>query len=89
MRDWIERWYGDSKDLEISEISIPVPDYQTFNDEVGTVVNKEALKGKQTALHVHLKIVAWHWLNRGCTDTQCLSNKCISLLMMSLQSKLQ
>jgi len=68
VRHWIDKWYGDSTEIKIELLKIPVPGVAQ-----GGAIHKSpqyiaAFRGNETPLHGMLKFAAYEWLRSQCNE---------------------
>ena len=66
VRTWVDKWYGESSDLRIDEISIPVKPFISSQPVSKSEEFLAAAHKKQSSLHAFLKLVAHNWLANTC-----------------------
>ena len=63
VRNWIEKWYGDSGDLQIGDFSISTPSPTDISKMKSSKTYQSAFQKNQSKLHSFLKFVAYNWLS--------------------------
>jgi len=68
VRSWIDKWYGDSSEINIELLKISVPPVDKGGSTYKSPQFAAAFRCKETPLHGMLKYAAYEWLRSLCIE---------------------